>query len=46
MAAEAHNASVPGVSALLQNMDKDEVKKTADNYVDFFDKSKGAFYLR
>jgi hypothetical protein len=36
-------ATVPGVGSLLQNTvyGKDQVKGVVDNYVDFFDKSKG-----
>ena len=38
------DATVPGVGSLLQNTvyGKDQVKGVVDNYVDFFDKSKGA----
>ena len=40
MASDAQG-TVPGVGSLLQGLDKAQVQKKADNYVDFFDKSKG-----
>lgn len=45
--ATVNQETVPGIGSLLQNtaIGKDGVKSVADNYVDFFDKSKGEFFI-